>query len=233
MTRWSAVLVLLFAAVDGAVAQTPEPAPAPGSGDAVKALIGSWEFANSGRDKVCTVRFRPEPAASGMRIEFDRTCAGLFGFVADVAGWTIASNDFLRLVDARGQSVLEFSEVESGVFEAPKLGEGILFIQKPTAAPAQRTAADISGEWVIARGNRAPICTLVLGNTPAGEDLTLQVRQPCNALVTQFGPTAWRIDSDELVLRSARGQAWRFEETEPGVWRRVPAAANPVLLIRK
>jgi hypothetical protein len=168
-----------------------------------------------------------------MKIEFDRGCAAQFAFVTGITGWTIAENDFLRLVDARGQPVLEFSEVESGIFEAPKQGEGILFIQKPTAAAIQRTAADLAGDWVIARENRTPICTLNLGTTPAGADLALRVTPPCDAAVTRFGPTAWQLDNDELVLKSARGQTWRFEESEERVWRRLPAAANPILLLRK
>jgi hypothetical protein len=129
--------------------------------------------------------------------------------------------------------VLEFSEVESGIYEAPKQGEGILFIQKPTAAPTRRTAADFGGDWIVTRENRRPICALTLTHTPAGDDFALRVTPPCDPLVTRFGPTVWRIDNDELVLKSARGQAWRFEESEERVWRRMPAAANPILLLRK
>ena len=44
--------------------------------------------------------------------------------------------------------MLEFSEVESGIFEAPKPGEGILFIQNPTdLGPAPKTAEQITGDW--------------------------------------------------------------------------------------
>ncbi len=237
MARWIVLAVLLlFSTGDRAIAQPPAPeaAPAPGPSDAVKAMVGAWEFTNSGRDKLCTVRFRTDSAAHGMKFEFEPSCAGLFAFLTEVTGWTIADNDFLRLIDAQGRPVLEFSEVESGVFEAPKPGEGILFIQKPAAAPpTQRTAADLSGEWVIARQNRAAICALTLTVTPVGDDFALRVNPPCGAPVAQFGPTLWRIDNDELVLKSARGQAWRFQETEDRVWRRVPASSNPILLLRK
>ncbi len=235
MSRWLLLVGLLIVAGERAAAQPPEPpASAPASGDAIKNMVGAWEFTNSGRDKLCTVRFRTEPAANGMKIDFDRNCVGLFAFLTEVVGWTMSDNDFLRLVDTKGQPVLEFSEVESGIFEAPKQGEGILFIQKPTTAPAnQRTVADLAGDWVIARENRTPICTLSLTTTPAGGDLALRVTPPCDASVTRFGPTVWQLDSDELVLKSARGQTWRFEESEERVWRRVPAAANPILLLRK
>lgn len=238
MTRWLIAAVLLCIVTGNAGAQTPQPSPeitpVPGPSDAVKAMIGAWEFTTSGRDRLCTIRFRIEPAAHGMKLDLEPNCVTQFGFLGAVTGWTIAENDFLRLVDAEGRPVLEFSEVENGVYEAPKPGEGIMFIQKPATAPAtQRSAADLAGGWVIARGNRVPICALTLSATPSGEDFALRVTPPCNALVTQFGPTAWRIDNDELLLKSARGQTWRFEETEDRVWRRVPASANPVLLLRK
>ena len=234
MTRWLLLALLLIAESGRVAAQEPEQPPPAGPGDAVKNMVGAWEFTNSGRDKKCTVRFRNEPAASGMKVEFDRNCATLFAFVTGVVGWTISENDFLKLIDARGQPVMEFSEVESGIFEAPKQGEGILFIQKPTVATTvQRTAADLAGEWVIARENRTPICTLGLATTPAGADLALRVTPPCDVSVTRFGPTAWQLDGEELVLKSARGQTWRFEENEDKVWRRVQGTANPILLLRK
>ena len=70
----------------------------------------------------------------------------------EIVGWRLNDNDFLRLLDAQGNSVLEFSEVESGIFEAPKPGEGILFIQNPTdLGPAPKTAEQINGEWTIIR----------------------------------------------------------------------------------
>ena len=231
MARWLVLMILLLA---GGRAFVQPQEIAPGPGDAIKAMVGAWELSNAGREKTCTVRFRTDPAASGMKFEFDRRCGELFAFLAEVTGWTIAENDFLRLVDAKGQPVLEFSEVESGVFEAPKQGEGILFIQKPVAAPAtQFTAATLAGEWSLARENRRAICGLTLSDKAAGDDFALRVNPPCDAAVTRFGPTTWQIDNGELVLKSARGQTWRFEESEERVWRRVPAGANPLLLMRK
>src|SRR5262245_23215427 len=111
--------VLIAAACGGAAAQT-------GPNEAAKAVAGSWEFTNADRDKVCTITLRTDPVASAMRVEFDRTCAGKFPFIAPIVGWTLGENDFLRLVDAAGTSILEFSEVESGVYEAPQPGEGIM-----------------------------------------------------------------------------------------------------------
>ena len=74
---------------------------------------------------------------------------------------------------------------------------------------------------------------LSLATTPAGADLALRITPPCDASITRFGPTGWQLDGGELVLKSARGQTWRFEESEDKVWRRVQATANPILLLRK
>ena len=37
------------------------------------------------------------------------------------------------------------------------------------------------------------------------------------------------MDRGEIVLRSANGQSWRFEEGEDAKWQRVPQTANPML----
>jgi hypothetical protein len=220
---------ILIATCCGAAA-----AQVPGPSDAVKALAGPWEFTNADRDKTCTITLRTDPAPAGMRAEFDRACAAKFPFIGEIAAWTMAENDFLRLVDAKGGAVLEFSEVESGVYEAPRPGEGILFIQKAGAAgPPSRTAEEVTGEWSVVRAAGKPICSLTLSNTPAGEDFAVRVRPPCDAFVTRFAPMAWQVERGELVLKAAKGQPWRFEEGEANTWQRVPATADPVLLVRK
>lgn len=220
-------LVLLASLSVGASAQSPGPS------DAAKGMAGAWEFTNADRDKVCTLTLRTDAAGPAMKAEFDRGCAAHFPFVGQVAGWTMAENDFLRLVDGAGSALLEFSEVESGVYEAPLPGEGILFIQKATAAgPQPRSVEEISGEWTVVRGGK-PICALTLSNTAAGEDFAVRVRQPCDAFVTRFAPAAWQMTRDELLLKPAKGQPWRFEENDANTWQRIPATADPVLLVRK
>ena len=231
-TVWFA-LALFAVSCDGAAAQAPaQAAPAPMS-DAAKAMVGSWEFANADRDKRCTITFRSDAGPAGLKVEFDRACAGLFPFVRDVAAWSLNEGDFLRLLDARGKPILDFSEVESGIFEAPKPGEGILFIQNASAAgPEPRTAEQMAGEWAIQRNGRQ-ICALTPSNTAVGEEFAVRVKQPCDQLVTRFAPTTWSMERGEIVLKAARGQPWRFEEGDEQAWRRVPATADPMQLIKK
>jgi hypothetical protein len=130
--------------------------------------------------------------------------------------------------------VLEFSEVESGIFEAPRPGEGILFIQSAASAgPAPRSATQMAGDWTIVRRAGRPICTLTLSDTPEGDEFVVRVQPRCDAFVARFAPATWQMDRGELVLKSAGGQSWRFEEGEDSKWSRIPATADPVLMVRK
>jgi protease inhibitor Inh len=224
-------LIVLFA-VSGLVAGAR--AQAPLSDDAKAMAEGTWEFSNADRDKRCMVTFRTDPATTGLRLEFDRGCAGQFPFIKEIVGWSRAQNDFLRLLDAKGQSVLEFSEVESRIFEAPRPGEGILFIQASTAVgPPPKEASEMFGDWALQRAGKA-ICTMTLANTAVGDDFyTLRLKPGCDALVTRFAPTAWQMDRGELVLRNARNQSWRFAEGDEAAWQRVPEGPQPLTLVRR
>jgi hypothetical protein len=230
MIRRSIIAVLgLIVAIASAHAQAPV------SDDAKAMAEGTWEFSNADRDKRCTLTFRTDAAATGMRLEFDKGCAALFPFIKEIVGWSRAQNDFLRLLDAKGQSVLEFSEVESRIFEAPRPGEGILFIQASTAVGPPPKEADVMfGDWALKRGGGAkPICTMTLANTPAGEDfLALKLKPGCDPLVMRFAPNAWQMDRGELVLKNARNQTWRFAEGEGGAWQRVPEGSQSLTLVR-
>jgi hypothetical protein len=199
-----------------------------------RTMPGSWEFSNADREKTCMITFRNDAAKVGKRVEFDAKCVALFPFISEIVGWRLNDNDFLRLLNAQGNAVLEFSEVESGIFEAPKPGEGILFIQNPTdLGPAPKTADQMKGDWNIIRRTGRPLCTLTLSDTAAGEEFVVRLQPACDKVVTAFGPTTWQMDRGEIVLRAANGQSWRFEEAEDSKWQRIPQTANPLLMVRK
>jgi hypothetical protein len=230
MIRRSLIVVLgLVGVIAGAHAQAPL------SDDAKAMAEGTWEFSNADRDKRCTLTFRTDAAATGMRLDFDRGCAALFPFIKEIIGWSRAQNDFLRLLDAKGQSVLEFSEVESRIYEAPRPGEGILFIQASSAVgPPPKEADAMFGDWALMRGGGKAICTMTLANTPAGDDyFALKLKPGCDAQVTRFAPNAWQMDRGELVLKNARNQTWRFAEGDGSAWQRVPEGPQPLTLVRQ
>jgi hypothetical protein len=196
-------------------------------------MVGAWEFSNADHDRICRFTFRTEALAGGYKLDIDRNCASLFPSTKDIAAWSVGAYGTLRLLDARGNAVIELTEAESGIFDGFQPGEGRYVLQSAAAAPV-RSADDMVGDWAIARGTGKPVCVLTLANNPATADaLALKIKPGCDALVTRFGPIAWRIDQGDLVLLSARGQIWRFEENDVNTWLRVPETADPVLLVRQ
>ncbi len=211
--------------------------PARAQSDAVKAMAGSggWEISNADRDKTCTVTFKADPARTGYKLELDPACADVFPFVKEVEGWTL-SNDTIRLVDPRGKAVFEFSEVESGMYEAERPGEGLYFLQNASSAPTIRTPDQMAGEWVVMQATKQ-VCAMTLANTPVPNQenaLALRIKPGCEPVVARLNFILWRMDQGELVLASAGGQSWRFEEedTQTFTWRRVPEGAGEIRMVR-
>jgi hypothetical protein len=127
MARLLIAALLLFIS-DAALAQSRPPL-----NDSARAVLGPWEFSNASRDKVCIITFKSARTAVGYKVEFDPKCATEHPMVASVAGWKYPDDDLLYLLDARGNALVEFSEVEDGIFEAPTPGVGVLFLQNPDA----------------------------------------------------------------------------------------------------
>jgi hypothetical protein len=221
------VLPAVLTLAGAAFAQTPQ-------SETAKAMPGTWEMSNADRDKTCNVTFRPEPTPGGSKLEFDKACAGVFSLTRGVTAWTIGPNDALRLVDAKGKTILELTEVESGMFEGERPEEGLYFLQNLAAAgTVWRTAEQMLGDWAVTRGAGKPICTITLSKAAAGDDLALKVKPGCDTFVSSFNPSSWRMDRGELVLSSARSGAWRFEEGDPVTWHRIPEGVDPLLLVRQ
>jgi hypothetical protein len=201
--------------------------------DSGKELLGTWEFSNADRDKICQATFKADVTKVGFKVEFDADCAAKFPLVNDVAGWTFPEGDLLRLVDAQGKTLVEFSEVESGIYEAPTPGVGVLFLQNAAAVgPPPKPPEQVAGEWTVTRRG-ARICSLTLTATPANDGYTLVVKPGCDAAVTRLNFTQWRLDREELTLVPARGNPWRFEEVDAGSWRRTPETADQYMLVRQ
>jgi hypothetical protein len=230
------VLALLVALIGSEVAAQPAPPGlSPAASEAFKAVIGKWEISNADRDRTCTVTFRSDPTGSAFKIEMDKACPTQLPEVKDVVAWTIGGLDLVRLIDGKGKPVMEFTEVESGTYEAQRPG-AVFFMQSAAvaASPVGLAADQMAGDWSVVRGSGKTICTITLTNTAAGpEYFTLRVKPGCDALVTRFGPATWYMDRGELVLRSARGQFWRFEESDPVNWTRVPEGREPITLVRQ
>jgi Protease inhibitor Inh len=219
-----------------APAVPPTPATPPAEGESAKKVIGTWEFSNADHDKVCTAVFKADKTAVGFKVEFDANCGTLFPLVNDIAGWTYANNDLLNLLDAQGKPLVEFSEVEDGIFEAPTPGVGVLFLQTPAAAtaePAPDQPDRLAGNWTIARSNGGPLCKLTLAATAAGEGFALTVQPGCAKSIDDLKFTQWQLKQGELTLVPAKGNPWRFEEVDTQTWRRISEGAVQMILVRQ
>lgn len=196
-------------------------------------MVGAWEFSNADRDKICRFNFRADVAARGYKLDIDKNCPSLFPTTKDIVAWSVDNFGGLRLLDANGNAMIELNEAEAGLYDGFEPGQGRYVLQNAAAAPV-RSAEDMVGDWAIARGTGKPICVLTLAANPAGADtLMLRVKPGCDAMVSRFAPNAWRMNQGELVLLSARGQIWRFEENDANTWQRVPESSDPVLLVRQ
>ena len=208
--------------------------PAPPASDAAQAMVGAWELSNAERDKRCAVTFSLDPAPGGLKLELDPACAAAFPQLRAVAVWTLGRNDVLLLLDGRGTAALEFTEVEHGLFEGERKGEGLFFLQTMAAIKAETRAADeMFGEWKILREADKTLCTLTLSKDTSGADTyKLIVRPGCDAEIAAFGLTTWRLDRDQIVL-AGRSGSWRFAESDPTTWEKMPLSTDPLLLVKQ
>jgi hypothetical protein len=226
-----ALALATLAVLDGAPARAQTP-----PSDAAKAMVGTWELSNADHDRLCSVTFKLNPAGAFYGIELDPSCAEQFPATRDIVSWSFGKRDMLLLNDARGQPILELLEAEAGTYEGLRPNEGRYVLQNAAvvAASRDRTADQMFGEWTFVRGAGRPICTVTLANVAATTDsFAVDVKGGCDPIITRFNPSGWKMDRGQLVLISGRGDYWRFEESEPNTWRRVPEQRPPMLLVKQ
>ena len=201
-----------------------------------KEMVGEWELSTAGRDKTCIVTLKSDSTPQGLKLELDKGCASALPFTKSIVAWSVKGLDIVRLQDAAGQSVIDVTEVESGIFEGLRQGEGVYLLQNLAAARALSKSADqLIGDWAMVRGSGKAICGLTLTNTEATtpENFAVYLKPRCDPLVTAFAPIIWRIERGLLLLQSAKGEIWRFEADDNAQWRRIPDSADPLLLTRQ
>ena len=81
-------------------------------------MVGTWEISNAARDRTCPLAFSLEAAGNGFKVALDPGCGTAFPQLKDVGAWTIGPSDSVRLFDSKGALVLDFTEVESQMYEA-------------------------------------------------------------------------------------------------------------------
>jgi Protease inhibitor Inh len=200
-----------------------------------KGMIGQWELSTTERSKTCVVTLKSDSSPQGFKLELEPGCAAALPFTKDIAAWNIKGLDIVRLQDAAGAPVIDFTEVESGIFEGLRQGEGIYILQNLAAARSLAKSMDqMIGDWSMVRGNGRPICGLTLTNTEASPDnFAVFLKPRCDPAIAAFAPTVWRLERGELLLMSQNGEVWRFEADDNAQWRRVPDSADPLIMLRQ
>jgi hypothetical protein len=220
----------LALAVSGAIVSAQTSAPS----EVAQGMVGAWEISNAARDKTCQVNFSLDVSGAGYKLELDPACGTAFPSLKEIAIWAIGPNDSVRLIDGKGSVVLEFSEVETRMYEAERKGEGLYFMRTVAAIRAATiTAEQIFGEWTLLQEFEKPLCKITLSNTSATADsYRIAVKPGCAATIAGFGLSTWRLENNELFL-SGRSGSWRFAESDSTTWERIPPSTDPLLLIRQ
>ena len=199
-----------------------------------KGMIGQWELATTERSKTCVINFRDDSSPQGYKLELEPGCAVSLPFTKEITAWNIKGLDIVRLQDATGESVIDFTEVESGIFEGLRNGEGVYILQNLAAARSLAKSMDqMIGDWSMVRGNGQAVCGLTLTNTEASqENFQVFLKPKCDPAIAAFAPTQWRLDHGRMLLLSAKGDTWEFEADDNAQWRRVPDSADPLVMLR-
>ncbi|MGC2813222.1 MAG: AprI/Inh family metalloprotease inhibitor [Bradyrhizobium sp.] len=225
-----AVATLLAAVACGSPARSQDAATLK------KDMIGQWELATTDRSKTCVVTLKNDSTPQGFKLELEPNCAAALPFTRDIAAWSIKGlGDIVRLQDAAGQPVVDFTEVETGIFEGMRTGEGIYILQNLVAARSLAKSMDqMIGDWAMVRGDGQTICGLTLTNTEATADnFQVFLKPKCDPTIAAFAPTQWRLDHGQILLMAASGETWQFEADDNAQWRRVPDRADPLIMLRQ
>jgi hypothetical protein len=225
---------IFFVAVLALLAATP-PLWAQDAATLKKEMIGQWELSTTDRSKTCVVTMKGDSTPQGLKLELEPGCAAALPFTKDIKGWNIKGLDIVRLQDASGEAVLDFTEVETGIFEGVRPNEGVYILQNLVAARSLAKSQDqMIGDWAMVRGNGNTICGLTLTNNDAGNDnFQVFLKPKCDPTVAAFAPTQWRLEHGQILLMSDRGETWRFEADDNAQWRLVPDSADPLILLRQ
>jgi hypothetical protein len=230
-------MTLRFGIVLAALLTLAAISPAQAQRDAAalkKDMIGQWELATTERSKTCVVTLKPDSTPQGLKLELEPGCAAALPFTKDITAWNIKGLDIVRLQDAAGEAVIDFTEVETGIFEGLRQGEGVYILQNLAAARSLAKSMDqMIGDWSMVRGNGQAICGLTLTNTEADQDnFQVFLKPKCDPAVSAFAPTQWRLEHGQMLLMSKSGETWQFEADDNAQWRKVPDSADPLIMLR-
>jgi hypothetical protein len=229
------IVLRVVASLIAACVASISPAHAQDTTTLKKEMVGQWELSTTERSKTCVVTMKGDPTGHGFKLELDPACKTALPFTKEIVAWSVRGLDIVRLQDATGESVIDFTEVEAGIFEGLRQGEGVYILQDLAAARSMAKSMDqMIGDWAMVRGNGQPVCGLTLTNTEADQDnFQVFLKPKCDAAIAQFNPTQWRLERGQIILLSKSGEVWQFEADDNAQWRRVPDTADPLIMLRQ
>ena len=133
-----------------------------------------------------------------------------------------------------GQPVIDFTEVESGIFEGLRQGEGVYILQNLAAARSLAKSMDqMIGDWPMVRGNGQ-------ADLRADADQHRGRRRQFPGLrQAEMRSRGRSLRADAMAARARPddpdvedGETWQFEADDNAQWRRVPDSADGLIMLR-
>lgn len=251
--RWTATLLLVVAAgvpwchaqelnsAERAVAQMQQPdegasaVPSGPSRASVEALARAYWLTSADGARRCEITLSASPTVSGFALALDRAACAPIAFTGHLVAWVPDDSGAIRLVDAKGHVVAEFTGASEGSFEALREGDGVYFLGPPVAARAEIVdPAEVVGDWVLWREGPKPVCRWRLTDQPAaGGGSQVLIAPECDVFLVRFAPSSWQIVGGNVLVKGATdGSTIRFARQEDGTWARIPERSRPLHMTR-
>ncbi|MDE1569520.1 protease inhibitor Inh/omp19 family protein [Aquabacter sediminis] len=209
---------------------------------AAQKIAGPFILSSADGARTCPLTLRADPAsnaASGSGAAFLVSQEGgpctAIAFAPQMVAWSLDPSGAIRLLDAQGRLGVEFTEATGGSYEALREGDGVYFLAHPAAQSGiEVSVEEMTGDWDLARTAGKPICRWTLSPDPGpGGSLMVRVAPGCDAGLSQFVPSGWRIEGGNVLVESGSGAPpVRFARQEDGSWAKVPERGRPLLLLR-
>ena len=126
-------------------------------------MSGTWEMSNSERDSSA---ISPSSRSRQGRVQGRVRCCLRRGDSAVKGGGSLDTHQRrLRLIDGRGRTVFEFTEVEVGMYrgraQRTRGSTSCRPRHRPRRSRTKRSADEMAGEWAMVRAEK-PVCSLNL-----------------------------------------------------------------------
>lgn len=254
MARWHLLGLLVaaglaapapvLAAPGDALAQKQAPAPAPAPAvrldpavrEAGARLAGAFQLTSADGARACAFTLKPDAGGPGLAVDFDRDACGVIAFSSQVVAWLPDPSGSIRLINAQGRTVAEFTEASGGSYESLREGDGVYFLASPNAVDTtELKVEEVVGDWDLARTAGTPVCrvTLLEETAAGGTGHRLAIAPGCDSALLRFAPVAWDIEGGNILVRGeGSGALIRFARQEDGGWARTPERGRPLLMTR-